>query len=70
MGMDTIVTFQNGAWHARHAGCYCDVSKWRRFGTDTPKTSFSISRAEIVFHARPVSVFITSTLKSLVIRAI
>ena len=20
--MDTIVTFQNGAWHARHAGCY------------------------------------------------
>ena len=20
--MDTIVTFQNGAWHAQHAGCY------------------------------------------------
>ena len=41
MGMiDTIVTFQNGAWYARHAGCYCDVSKWRTFGTDTPTTSF------------------------------
>ena len=34
--MDTIVTFQNGAWHARHAGCYCNVSRWRRFGADTP----------------------------------
>ena len=38
--MDTIATFQNGAWYARHAGYYCDVSKWRRFGTDTPTTSF------------------------------
>jgi len=33
--MDTIVAFQNGAWYARHAGCHCDVSRWRRFGTDT-----------------------------------
>ena len=38
--MDTILMFQNGAWHARHAGCYCDVSRWRRFGTNTPTTSF------------------------------
>lgn len=36
----TMVTFQNGAWHVRHAGCYCDFSRWRRFGTDTPTTLF------------------------------
>ena len=29
--MDNIVTFQNGAEQ-----CCCDVSGWRRFGTDTP----------------------------------
>ena len=33
-------TFQNGAWNARHAGCYCDVSRWHRIGTDTPTASF------------------------------
>ena len=56
MGMDTfmtkrtIVTFQNGAWHAGlnyllHADC--DVSRWRRFGTNTPTTSFlDFSRLE------------------------
>ena len=43
----TIVTFQNGAWYARHAGCYCDASRWRRFGTDKPINNLldSISRA-------------------------
>ena len=36
-----------GAWRARHAGCYFDVSRWRRFGTDTPTTSFlDFSRLE------------------------
>ena len=41
---DTIVTFQDGAdlvdsvpprQRAKHPGYYCDVSRWRRFGTDT-----------------------------------
>ena len=32
--------FQNGAWHARHGGCYCDLFRWRRFGPDKPATSF------------------------------
>ena len=40
--MDAIVTFQNGA----------DLEPTHR------QPLFSISRAEIVFHARPVSVFI------------
>ena len=33
-------TLQNGAWHDQHAGCYCDISRWRRFGTNTPTASF------------------------------
>ena len=37
LGMGTL---QNGAWHVRPAGCYCDISRWRRFGTNTPMASF------------------------------
>ena len=39
--MDTIVPFQNGAWHARNSGCYCKVSRWRRLRTDTPINNLS-----------------------------
>ena len=34
--LDVIVTFQNGAEQNEvHAGCYFEVPRWRRFGTDT-----------------------------------
>ena len=39
----TIVTFQNGAWHARHAGCHCDISWCCKFATDTQQPLFLIS---------------------------
>ena len=47
--MDTIVTFQNGAWYARHAGS--QVSTWRRFGTRLRAVSFSSDLVRAV-HAR------------------
>ena len=34
--MDTIVTFQNGAWHAQEAGCYRKFQDGAHFWTDTP----------------------------------
>ena len=37
---NVLGTLQNGAWHARHVGCYCDISRWRRFGTNTLTASF------------------------------
>ena len=40
--MDTMVPFQNGAWHARNSGCYCKVSRWHRLRTDTAKIIFVI----------------------------
>ena len=61
MGMRWAWWILFGAWHARHAECYCDISKmaqvWNR-QTAHRQPLFSISRAEIVFHGRLVSVFI------------
>ena len=40
------MAFQNGTWHARHAGCYCHISRWRRCGTNiltTPTIYFLVS---------------------------
>ena len=40
------MAFQNGAWHARHAWCYCHVSRRRRCGTNiltTPTIYFVVS---------------------------
>ena len=44
--LDVIVTFQNGAErNVGHAGCYFDVPRWRRFGTDT-SSLLDFSRSE------------------------
>ena len=43
----SIDSFQDGAkQNARHAGCYCDVSRWRRFETDTQPPFLDFSRLE------------------------
>ena len=56
--LDTIVTFQDGAEkvltlfsirsacrsrRAKHAGYYCDVSRWRRKGTHTFLDTFRLA---------------------------
>ena len=43
----SIDSFQNGAkQNARHAGCYCDVSRRRRLETDTLSPFLDFSRLE------------------------